>query len=57
MTSQEIILKCLEQARIAGLSVHKQNQVATEVMRKLRPEWSDSQILDSINRTRNAAGC
>ena len=50
MTINSIIEQFLEDARAAGLSLDKQNAMAAEVIRRLRPEWSGSQIADSINR-------
>ena len=50
MNINPVIELCLQRAREAGLPDPKQNDVAAEVLRKLRPEWSDSQIADSINR-------
>jgi hypothetical protein len=50
MTINSIIEQFFEDARAAGLSLDKQNAMAAEVIRRLRPEWSGSQIADSINR-------
>jgi hypothetical protein len=54
MTINSIIEQFFEDARAAGLSLDKQNAMAAEVIRRLRPEWSDSQIADSINRVSTA---
>jgi hypothetical protein len=50
MTINSIIEQFFEDARAAGLSLDKQNAMAAEVIRRLRPEWSGSQIADTINR-------
>ena len=55
MTINSIIEQCFEDARAAGLSLDKQNAMAAEVIRRLRPEWSDSQIADTINWVRGYA--
>jgi hypothetical protein len=55
MTINSIIEQCFEDARAAGLSLDKQNAMAAEVLRRRRPEWSDSQINDAINRMRGYA--
>ena len=55
MTINSIIEQCFEHARAAGLSLDKQNAMAAEVIRRMRPEWSDSQIDDAINRLRGIA--
>jgi len=55
MTINSIIDRCFEDARAAGLSLDKQNAMAAEVIRRMRPEWSDSQIDDAINRLRGIA--
>ncbi len=42
--------------RLAGkLALDKQNAIAAEVLRRMRPEWADSQINDSINWVRGYA--
>ena len=55
MEINSIIGQCLEFACSSGLPRHKQHDVAVKVIRKLRPEWSDSQIFDAINRVRTTA--
>ncbi len=56
MTINSIIIdQCFEDARAAGVSSDKQNAMAAEVIRRMRPEWSDSQIDDAINRLRGIA--
>ncbi len=55
MTINSIIDRCFEDARAAGLSLDKQDAMAAEVIRRMRPEWSDSQIDDAINRLRGIA--
>ena len=55
MTINSIIEQCLQRAREFGWDHEKQNELATKVVRKLRPEWSDSQIDDSINWVRGYA--
>ncbi len=49
MTINSIIEKCFKDARAAGLSLDTQNAMATQVLRRMRPEWADSQINDTIN--------
>jgi len=55
MTINSIIDRCFEDARAAGLSLDKQNAMAAEVIRRMRPEWSDPQIDDAINGLRGIA--
>ena len=55
MTINSIIEQCFEDARAAGLSLDKQNAMAAEVIRRLRPEWSEHQTADTINRVRGIA--
>ena len=55
MTINSIIEQCFEHARAAGLSLDKQNAMVAQVLRRRRPEWSDSQINDAINRMRGYA--
>ncbi len=55
MKINSIIEQFFEDARAAGLSLDKQNAMAAEVIRRLRPEWSDSQIADTINWLRGIA--
>ena len=55
MTINSIIDRCFEDARAAGLSLDKQNAMVAQVLRRRRPEWSDSQINDAINRMRGYA--
>ncbi len=56
MTINSIIIdQCFEDARAAGVSLDKQNAMAAEMIRRMRLEWSDSQIDDAINRMRGYA--
>ena len=55
MTINSIIDRCFEDARAAGVSLDKQNAMAAEVIRRMRPEWSNSQIDDAINGLRGIA--
>ena len=54
MSINSIIELCLQRAGEAGLSPQKQNKVAAQVVREIRPEWSDSQIDDTISRGRSS---
>jgi len=55
MSINSIIELCLKRAREAGLSQQRQSTVAAKVLREVRPEWSDSQIEDTISRVRESA--
>ncbi len=56
MTINSIIVdQCFEDARAAGVSLDKQDAMAAEMIRRMRPEWSDSQIDDAINGLRGIA--
>ncbi len=55
MTINLVIEQCLEQARAADLSLEKQNAMAVQVLRKMRPEWLDYQIHDTIKWVRGIA--
>jgi len=55
MPINSIIELCLQRATEAGLSAEKQDDVAARVLREIRPEWSDSQIDDTISRVRSSA--
>ena len=56
MTINSIIIdQCFEDARAAGVSLDKQDAMAAEMIRRMRPEWSDSQIDDAINSLRGIA--
>ena len=53
MSINSIIELCLQRAGEAGLPPQEQNEVAAQVVREIRPEWSDSQIDDTISRVRS----
>ncbi len=55
MTINSIIDQYFEDARAAGLSLDKQNAMAAQVLQRMRPEWSDAQINDTINQMRGYA--
>ncbi len=56
MTINSIFIdQCFEDARAAGVSLDKQDAMAAEMIRRMRPEWSNSQIDDAINRMRGYA--
>ena len=55
MMINSIIEQCFKDARAAGLSPDTQNAMATQVLRRRRPEWSDSQINDALNWMRGIA--
>ena len=38
MTSLPIATQCFEQLRSSGLSIDKQNEIASQVLRSIRPE-------------------
>lgn len=52
MTIDFVIEQCWESAHTRGWNPEKQTQFTADVMRRLRPEWSDSQIYDTIDRVR-----
>ena len=54
MSINAIIALCLRRAQESGLSPQKQHDVAAQVLREVRPEWSDSQIDYTIDRVRGA---
>ncbi len=55
MSINAIVELCLKRAGEAGLSPQKQDEAAAQLLREIRPEWSDSQIDDTISRVRDAA--
>ena len=55
MSINAIIELCLQRAGEAGLSPQKQDEVAAQLLQEIRPEWSDSQIDDTISRVRDSA--
>jgi len=50
ITIDAVIRLCLEQGRADDWDPHRQRALAREVLRRLRPEWSDSQISDAVHR-------
>ena len=54
MSINAIIALCLQRARESGLPPQKQHEVAAHVLREVRPEWSDSQIADTISRVQSS---
>lgn len=56
MTVPSVIRLCLERGQAQGLDLPRQQDLALEVVRRLRPQWSDSQIRDSISRTARDIG-
>lgn len=55
MTIYAVIEECIGKARALGWSLEQQNELAVRVVRKLRPEWSDSQVGYSIGMVRALA--
>ncbi len=50
MTVTAVIRLCLERSQAEGWDPRRQRELAFRVVGRLRPEWSDSQISDAIDR-------
>lgn len=50
MTINTVIRLCLERGQADGWGSRKQRELASQVVRRLRPQWSDSQISDAVSR-------
>lgn len=55
MTISAVLEQCIGTARALGWSLQQQNELAARVVRKMRPQWSESQITYSIVRARAVA--
>ena len=55
MTINSIIEQCLQRGHELDWDLDKQNELAAEVVRRLRPDWSEPQIDDAINWVRGYA--
>jgi hypothetical protein len=55
MTIDAVIEEFIGKARALGWSLEKQNELAVQVVRTMRPEWSDSQVNYSIDMVRAVA--
>lgn len=50
MTINAVIRLCLERGRADGWDSRRQRELALQVVGRLRPQWSDSQISDAVSR-------
>jgi len=50
MTINAIIRLCLERGQADGWDPQRQRELALRVVRRLRPQWSESQIGDAVSR-------
>jgi hypothetical protein len=50
MTINAVIRLCLARGQADGWDPQRQRELALRVLRRLRPQWSESQIGDAVSR-------